>query len=319
MAAGGGTKAIVTAFFANLGIAIAKFIGFLVTGSSSMLAEAVHSSADTGNQALLIFGNKRAQRSATEDHPFGYGRERYFWAFVVSLVLFSLGSLYAIWEGIQKIRHPHEIDSLGWAIGILVFALLLEGNAFRTAFIESKKVKGNHSWPAFIRRSRVPELPVVLLEDFGAMIGLVVAMGALILADVTGNTRWDGAGTLTIGVLLGLIAIVLAIEMKSLLIGEGALPEQLKTIEEALVGHQSVERVIHMRTQYLGPEELLVAAKVQFRTAMSTSELADAIDGSERAIRDAEPIARIIYLEPDLYESNHTGVTETVGYEDQDH
>jgi cation diffusion facilitator family transporter len=318
MAAGGGTKAIVTAFFANLGIAIAKLIGFLVTGSSSMLAEAVHSGADTGNQALLIFGNKRAQQSATKDHPFGYGRERYFWAFVVSLVLFSLGSLYAVWEGIQKIRHPHEIDSLGWAIGILIFAFLLEGNAFRTAFIESKKIKGNHSWPAFIRRSRIPELPVVLLEDFGAMIGLVVAMGALILADVTGNTRWDGAGTLTIGVLLGLIAIVLAIEMKSLLIGEGALPEQLTTIETTLTAHPAVERLIHMRTQYLGPEELLVAAKVQFTVGMSTPELADAIDGAERAIRDAEPIAKIIYLEPDLYEPDHTGITEVArdGHED---
>lgn len=231
MAAGGSTKAIFTAFLANLGIAIAKLVGFALTGSASMLAEAVHSGADTGNQALLILGNKQAKKSASVDHPFGYGRERYFWAFVVALVLFSLGSLFAIYEGIDKIRHPHEIESLGWALGILAFAICLEAYAFRTAVKESNKVRGSHSWPTFIRRARVPELPVVLLEDLGAMIGLVLAFIAIVTAEVTGNARWDGVGTLAIGILLGLIAIVLAIEMKSLLIGEGALPEQLTAIE----------------------------------------------------------------------------------------
>ncbi len=305
MAAGGGTKAIVTAFFANLAIAIGKFIGFLATGSSSMLAEAVHSMADTGNQALLILGNKRAERSATSQHPFGYGRERYFWAFVVSLVLFSLGSLFAIFEGIDKIRHPHEIDSLSWALGILAFALVMEAAAFRTAFIESKKIKGEHSWPSFIRRARVPELPVVLLEDFGAMIGLVLASVALIIAEATDNARWDGIGTLSIGILLGAIAIVLAIEMKSLLIGEGALPEQLNRIRTALETNANVDRLIHMRTQYLGPDELLVAAKVQFSSGLSTEQLADAIDSAENAVRDVEPIATMIYLEPDLFDETH--------------
>ncbi|MGI9621313.1 MAG: cation diffusion facilitator family transporter [Acidimicrobiales bacterium] len=301
--AGGSTKAIAMAFFANLGIAIAKFVGFAVTGSSSMLAEAVHSVADTGNQGLLIWGNRQAKQIATPQHPFGYGRERYFWAFVVSLVLFSVGSLFAIFEGIDKIRHPHEIDSLGWAIGILVFAMVLEAFAFRTAFIESKKVKGSHSWPAFIRRSRTPELPVVLLEDFGAMIGLVLAFVALMIANATGNARWDGVGTLSIGILLGLIAIVLAYEMKSLLIGEGALPEELSAIEAALEGQPQVERVIHMRTQYLGPEELLVGAKVHFSANLDGPALTDAVDHAEAAIRDAVPKARIIYLEPDLYET----------------
>ncbi len=302
MAAGGGTKAIITAFFANLGIAIAKFIGFLVTGSSSMLAESVHSVADTSNQALLILGNKRAEREATTQHPFGYGRERYFWAFVVALVLFSLGSLFAIYEGIEKIRHPHEIESLGWAIGILAFAIVLEAFAFRTAVVESKKIKGTSSWPAFVRRARVPELPVVLLEDLGAMVGLVLAFVAIIIADVTGNARWDGVGTLSIGVLLGVIAIILAIEMKSLLIGEGALPEQATHIQQILEDHPRIDHLIHMRTQYLGPDEMLVAAKVQFEPGLSRAELADAINEAEDAVREAEPVARLIYLEPDLYD-----------------
>ncbi len=310
MAAGGSTKAIVMAFFANLGISIAKFIGFLITGSASMLAESVHSVADTGNQGLLIFGNRQAKKSADIDHPFGYGRERYFWAFVVSMVLFSLGSLYAIYEGIEKLRHPHEIDSLGVALGILAFAIVLEGFALRTAVIESKKVKGDHSWPSFIRRSRTPELPVVLLEDSGAMLGLVFAFFAIVMSEVTGNARWDGAGTLAIGILLGVIAIILAIEMKSLLIGEGALPEQIDGITRALENHPDVTRLIHMRTQYVGPDEMLVAAKVQFRTGLSAPEIADAIDSAENAIRDDVPLARMIYLEPDLYEDNHTGITE---------
>jgi cation diffusion facilitator family transporter len=305
VATGGGTKAIVTAFFANLAIAIAKFIGFLVTGSASMLAEAVHSGADTGNQALLIFGNRRALQEESVDHPFGYGRERYFWAFVVALVLFSLGSLFAIFEGVDKIRHPHEIESLGWAIGILVFAFAMEANAFRTAFHESKIIKGDHSWPGFIRRSRVPELPVVLLEDLGAMIGVVLALIAVLVARATGDARWDGVGTVAIGILLGIIAIVLAIEMKSLLIGEGALPEQLDAINVAISSSPHVTRVIHMRTQYLGPDELLVAGKVHFRDGLTTAELADAIDETEAAIRAAEPRVGLIYLEPDLYETNH--------------
>ena len=305
MAAGGGTRAIVTAFFANLAIAIAKFIGFLVTGSASMLAESVHSAADTGNQALLILGNKRAKKVPTIEHPFGYGRERYFWSFVVALVLFSLGSLFAIYEGIEKIRHPHEIDSLWWAIGILAFAIAMEAFAFRTAVTESRHTKGDHSWPSFIRRSRIPELPVVLLEDLGALVGLVMAVTAISIAKITDNARWDGVGTLSIGILLGVIAIILAIEMKSLLIGEGALPEQVSRINDALASSTNVVRVIHMRTQYIGPEELLVAAKVHFDRTLSSPDLADAIDAAEAAIREAEPIARIIYLEPGLYDHEH--------------
>jgi cation diffusion facilitator family transporter len=301
MAAGGGTKAIIAAFLANAGIAVAKFVGFLLTSSASMLAESIHSVADAGNQLLLLLGGRRAQKTATPDHPFGYGRERYFWAFIVALVLFSLGSLFAIFEGIEKIRHPHEVESLGIAIGILVFAMILEAWSFRTAIIEANHARGKTSIRHWIRRSKAPELPVVVLEDAGAMIGLVIALTAIVLAKVTGNATWDGIGTLIIGVLLGIIAIVLAVEMKSLLIGEGASTDDLRAIETAINSSPDVERIIHIRTEHIGPEELLVGTKVQFRNDMNLETLAAAIDDVERRVRDVVPIARIFYIEPDVY------------------
>lgn len=305
MSAGGSKRAIVAALFANLGIAIAKFVGFLITGSASMLAESVHSGADTSNQALLLWGGRQAERTATPEHPFGFGRERFFWSFVVALVLFSLGSLFAIYEGIEKIRHPHELDSLAWAIGILILAIVLESYSFRTAVVESNRVRGDASWSQFIRRSRTPELPVVLLEDLGALIGLVLALTAVVLASLTDDPVWDGIGTLSIGILLGLIAVTLAVEMKSLLIGESAVPDQVDQIRAAMESGDDVDRLIHMRTQHIGPEELLVAAKVSFRRGLTTSQLADAIDAAEARARAAVPIARMIYLEPDLYEADY--------------
>ena len=302
MAATGGTKTIVTALVANFTIAVAKFFGFIITSSSAMLAEAVHSVADTSNQALLLLGKKRSEKLPSEMRQFGFGRERFFWAFVVSLVLFSLGSMYAIYEGIEKIRHPHEIDSLWWALAILLFAMFMEGYAFRTAVTESRHYKGNHSWKSFIRRSRIPELPVVLLEDFGALMGLVFAFICVLIADTTGNAVWDGIGTLSIGILLGLIAVVLAIETKSLLIGEGALPEQTKKIEDAITGSDHVVCLIELRTEYLGPETLLIAAKIEFKDNFSSSGISDAVDAVEERIRSVEPLAKIIYLEPDTYD-----------------
>ena len=306
MAATGGTRTIITAFVANLTIAIAKFIGFAITSSSAMLAEAVHSLADTSNQALLLLGKKRSTKLPSAERQFGFGRERFFWAFVVSLVLFSLGSMYAVYEGIEKIRHPHEIESLWWALVILLFAMCMEAYAFRTAIKESRYYKGEHSWKSFIRRSRIPELPVVLLEDFGALMGLAFAFVCVLTADITGNAVWDGIGTLSIGILLGLIAIILAIETKSLLIGEGALPEQTTRIEAAINRSQHVIRLIDMRTEYLGPETLLIAAKIEFRDDSSSIDISDAVDAVEEQIRDVEPLAKIIYLEPDTFEDQNT-------------
>jgi len=298
--AGHGRKAIIAALFANAGIAIAKFAGFLVTGASSLLAESIHSVADTGNQALLLLGGRRAERVATPAHPFGYGRERYFWSFVVALVLFSLGSLFAIYEGIEKLRHPHELESLGWAIGILGFAILLESYSFRTAIVESRPHKGTSSWWQFIRRAKMPELPVVLLEDLGALIGLVIALTAVTLSATTGEPMWDGAGTLSIGILLGVIAIILAVEMKSLLLGESGTPDDIAAIEAAITGSDDVEALIHMRTQHIGPEELLVAAKVEFTGTLAADDLVSRVNATEDRIRAAVPLARIIYLEPDV-------------------
>jgi cation diffusion facilitator family transporter len=231
----GSRKAILAAFFANLGISIAKFVGFLLTRSAGLLAEAGHSFADTGNQALLLLGSSRAKRAATEEHPFGFGRERYFWSFVVALVLFSMGGLFALYEGIQKLIHPHEADSLGIAIGILVFAILLETYSLRTAIKETQHVKPKtQSYWKFIRTAKQPELPVVLLEDIGAMIGLVLALGGVLMAHFTHNPRWDAVGSISIGVLLVVIAAVLAIEMKGLLIGEGASADQDALIRSSL-------------------------------------------------------------------------------------
>ena len=296
----GGTKAILAAFVANLGIAIAKLVGFFFTASSAMLAESVHSFADTGNQALLLLGGRRAQREATREHPFGYGRERYFWAFVVSVVLFTLGSVFALYEGISKLRNPHEIDSPLWAIGILSVAILLEGFSFRTAIVAANPLRHGASWWSYIRNSKAPELPVVLLEDLGALLGLVIALVAVGLALVTDNARWDGGGTVAIGALLGVIAAVLAIEMRSLLIGESASTSDRDAIVQAIEGAPHVERLIHIKTQHLGPEELLVAAKVAFPPDLTVRELATAIDELEIRIRDRVPYARAIYIEPDI-------------------
>jgi len=300
VSASGGTKAIIAALLANAGIALAKFVGYLVTGSSSMLAEAVHSVADTSNQGLLLLGGKRAQRAATAEHPFGYGRDRYFYAFVVALLLFSLGSIFAIYEGVHKLESHEPLTSPLVAIIILLVAIGLESFSFRTAIVESRPLKGDSTWWQFIRQAKAPELPVVLLEDLGALIGLILAFLGVGLTVLTGNPVWDALGTIAIGVLLGIIAVILIVEMKSLLIGEGASEPVLGRIVSRLESCDPVERVIHIRTQYLGPDELLVAAKIALVPMMRIEEVARAIDDAEQRVRDAVPEARLIYLEPDL-------------------
>lgn len=301
MSAGGDAKAVVAALAANLGIAVSKTVAFAITGSSSLLAEAVHSFADSANQGLLLVGAKRSRRAADAAHPFGHGAERYFYSFVVSLLLFSVGAVFAIYEGITKIRHPHHLDSVAIAIGVLGVSVVLEALSFRTAIAESRKIKGDYSWFRFIRVSKVPELPVVLLEDLAALIGLLLALAAVITSEVTSDPIWDGIGTLAIGVLLGVVAIVLSFEMKSLLIGEGALKSEVDAISEAFEASPGVTRLIHLRTLHLGPEELLVGAKVEFDRSLGMAELAKAIDTAEAAVRAAVPTVTTMYVEPDLY------------------
>ncbi|WP_419995462.1 cation diffusion facilitator family transporter [Streptomyces boninensis] len=300
MAAGGGTKAIVAALVANLSIAAAKFVAWAFSGSSSMLAEGVHSLADSGNQGLLLLGGKKAKRAATKEHPFGYGRERYVYAFLVSIVLFTLGGLFALYEGYHKIHDPHPIKHWYWPVGVLVFAIIAESFSFRTAIQETNHVRGDQGWWEFIRRAKAPELPVILLEDLGALVGLVLALFGVTIAIFTDDGVWDGIGTLCIGVLLLVIAVVLIVETKSLLLGEGAADVDVEAIRKALTDGETVSSVIHMKTMYLGPEELLVAAKIAVRHEDSAEKVAEAINAAESRVREAVPTARQIYLEPDI-------------------
>lgn len=300
MSSGSGTKAIVAALSANIGIAITKFVAFLLTQSSSMLAESVHSLADSGNQLLLLLGGRRARRVADAAHPFGYGRERYVYAFIVSIVLFSLGGLFALYEAWHKWGDPHPIEGRWWwvPLAVLLVSMGMEGSSLRTAVHESNPVRGSRSWWQFVRSAKAPELPVVLLEDAGALIGLVLALFGVGLTLLTGDGRWDAAGTAGIGLLLVVIAVVLAVEMSSLLVGEAASAEDVAAIQAALVG-DAVVSVIHLRTLHLGPEELLVAAKIEV-TGGDAASIARAIDAAEVRVRAAVPTAHLIYLEPDL-------------------
>jgi cation diffusion facilitator family transporter len=300
VAANGGTKAIVAALAANLTIAVLKFVAYILTLSSSMLAEAIHSVADSGNQILLLVGGKRAKRGASPEHPFGYGRERYIYAFIVSIVLFSVGGLFALYEAWGKLQHPHGIEGDFWwvPLAVLVGAIIAESYSFRTAIVESNHVRGQQSWVKFIRSAKQPELPVILLEDFGALLGLVFALFGVGLTLITGNGVWDALGTAMIGVLLVAIAAVLAVETKSLLLGESASKDDVEKIRNAI--ESGGTGLIHLKTLHLGPEELLVAAKIGVGRAESGQDIARAIDDAEARIREAVPIARVIYLEPDV-------------------
>jgi cation diffusion facilitator family transporter len=306
----GGGRAIVAALAANLGIAAAKFVAFLVTGASSMLAEAIHSVADSGNQLLLLLGGRTARRAATPEHPFGFGRDRYIYGFLVAIVLFSVGGLFAVYEGVHKLLHPESLESAGWALGVLLVAVVLEGFSLRTAVQETAAVRrAGESYWAFIRHARAPELPVVLLEDTAALLGLVFALLGVGLTALTGNGVFDGIGTIAIGLLLVVVAVVLAVETKSLLVGEAARPEEQRRIVAALEADGSGLSVIHMRTQHLGPEELLVGAKIAVRHDETAVGIARAIDDAEARIRAAVPIATVIYLEPDLRRPGSEPVT----------
>jgi cation diffusion facilitator family transporter len=309
----GGKRAVLAAFGANLGIAATKFAAFVITGSASMLAESVHSVADSGNQALLLLGRSRALREETEEHQFGYGSERYFYGFIVAVVLFTVGAAFSVYEGVERIAHPERLTSPIVAIAVLVIAASLEGFSFRTAIRESHQAGGPGAWQRmarFIRRAKAPEVPAVLLEDSAALIGLLFALLAVVLTWTTHDDRWDGAGSLGIGVLLGCVAVILAIEMKSLLIGESAATEVERAIVTAIEEGPEAERVIHLRTLHLGPETLLVAAKIAVDREQTAAAVVSGIDAVERRIRAAVPIAELIYLEPDVYQDSRADLTD---------
>lgn len=301
MSTAGGTRAIIAALLANLGIAIAKFVAWLLSNSPSMLAESVHSLADTSNQVLLLRGGSVAKKKADAEHPFGYGRERYVYAFVVSIILFSIGGVFSLYEGIDKIQHPHQLELPWIPITVLLIAIVLESFSLRTAARESNHVRGSESWVNFIRHAKAPELPVVLLEDVAALTGLVFALTGVGLTIITGNPLFDAIGTIAIGALLVLVAIVLGIETKSLLVGEGASAKNTEAIRNAINADPAVEALIHMKTLYLGPDELLVAAKVAFAARTKLVDVASATNALELRVREAVPVARVIYIEPDVY------------------
>ncbi|TFC96183.1 MULTISPECIES: cation diffusion facilitator family transporter [Cryobacterium] len=301
MRTSGGNRAIVAALGANLGIAITKFVAWAFSGSSSMLAEGVHSLADSGNQVLLLVGGRKARQRADTEHPFGYGRERFVYAFVVSIILFSVGGVFSLYEGVNKLQNPHPLEVPWLPIVVLLVAMGLESFSLRTAIRESNLVRGTQSWVQFVRHSKAPELPVVLLEDVAALTGLVFAFLGVGLTIITGDPIWDAIGTLFIGLLLVLVAIVLGIETKSLLVGEGAGTTDAAAIERAILSGPETQKIIHLKTLYLGPDELLVAAKITFDADNRFADVAAGIDTVEARIREAVPSARVIYLEPDLY------------------
>lgn len=300
----GSTRAIIAALAANLGIALTKFIAWIFSGSSSMLAESVHSLADSCNQILLMVGGRRSKRRADREHPFGYGRERYVYAFVVSIILFSVGGVFSVYEGVEKMLHPHPLEVWWLPLAVLVISMVLEGFSLRTGIRESRPHKGQGSWVRFIRRAKAPELPVVLLEDVAALTGLTFALFGVGLTILTGNGMWDGIGTILIGALLVAVAIVLGIETKSLLVGEGASETDAAAIEHAILAGGETDRVIHLKTLYLGPDELLVAAKIAQPGGRQLEEVASSIDAIEARIRKAVPVARVIYVEPDVLHSD---------------
>ena len=300
MSTEGGTKAVIAAMIANGGIAVTKFIAFMFTASSSMLSEAIHSVADTCNQGLLLIGGKRSQRDPDEEHQFGYGRSRYVYGFVVAIIIFLLGGLFSLYEGWHKLHHPEPLEKAWIAYLVLSISIVLEAFSFRTALREANRSRGNRSLLRYVRDARQPELPTVLLEDAGALIGLFFALIGISLAEITGDSRWDGMGAVAIGILLVVIAIFLAMEMSSMLVGESALPVQEEAIRTALAGASGVNSVIHLRTLHTGPDELLVGAKVAVDRDVSSEGLARIIDDAEVRIRAAEPTARWIYIEPDI-------------------
>jgi cation diffusion facilitator family transporter len=312
MSTEGGTRAVIAALLANSGIAVTKFVAAAISGSASMLAEGVHSVADAGNQVLLLVGGRRAKKAATETHPFGYGRERYVFAFVVAIILFSVGGMFSLYEGIHKLE-SHEELNLPWIpLLVLSVAIVLESFSLRTAVIEANKARGDQSLVSFIRHAKQPELPVILLEDIAALLGLVFAFAGVGLSLLTGNVIWDAIGTIAIGVLLIGVAVILGIETKSLLVGEGASRADVEKIRAAFSAHKKVEAIIHMKTLYLGPDELMVAAKVAVPKATRATDLAKAINEIEDAVRAAVPVARVIYIEPDIYVAGSNTSTDAI-------
>lgn len=309
--AAGSKKVVLVALGANFGIAVAKFVAFFLTASVSLLAEAIHSLADTGNQGLLLLGMNRAAKPPDDRHPFGYKMESYFWSFIVAVMLFSLGGLFAVYEGYHKLHELHAAIEAGEstamenaeiAIGVLVVSILLEGWSWISATRLVNELRGEQGLISFIEGSKSTEIIVVWMEDTGALIGLCLALGGVVLVLVTGNPFWDAYATFGIGGLLIVIAFFVARETKSLLIGESATPEEQAQVRGLVEAFEGVARLVNMRTMQLGEDEFLVTLKIQWDSGLTVDEVAKLTNDLEAQIRDANPKARYLFLEPDVYD-----------------
>ena len=288
------------ALAANLAIALAKLVAFLFTGSSAMLAEAAHSLADSCNELVLLRGGARAAQPASADHPFGYGGFRFFNAFLVAMGIFTLGGVFALYEGVHRLLDRRPVEQPTWAIGVLLLSMALEGFSLHTAVTRAQQLRAGRGWWQFIRTTKTPDLAVVLLEDFGALVGLAFALVGVGVAVLTGDGLWDGIGTLGIGVLLVAIAAVLARETRSLLLGEAAGAPIVRQIESALTAPEQVVRACDLRTMHLSPDQLLVVAVLEFGPALPGPDLVAAIEDAAQRVRDAVRYDCLIYLQPRL-------------------
>ncbi len=298
--AAGDTKHILQSLVVNVAIAAAKGVAAVLTGSGAMLAETLHSGADCSNQVLLLTGVKRSRRAPDAEHPLGYGRALYFWSFIVALLLFSGGGVFSIYEGVHKLSHPEPVEKAWLGLAILGFSLALEGWATWGNVKEMKKRRGAQPLVRYLKETKDSDLVVVFGENSAAVVGLGVAIAALLLAWQTGDPRWDAAGSLGIGVVLVAVAVFLAVEVKSLLIGERADPGVEAALREVVTGVTQVEAVLSVITVQQGPGEVLVAAKLRFKAGLSALAVAEVINAIERALRERAPEVRWCFVEPDV-------------------
>ncbi len=285
------------ALLGNAAIAIAKFVAAGITNSAAMLAEAFHSVADTGNQVLLLFGFAGARRPRSVRHPFGRSKELYFWSLMVAVMLFVGGGVLAVRRGLDALAHPHEVSSYTISFVVLTVAIVIEAAAFSVAWRAFSRERGSRSLWRSIRATKDSAVLVVLLEDSAAMLGLVVALVGLLLTRLTGVVIWDGIASITIGVLLGVIAVILAVETKSLLVGEAAGREERSAIRAAVLSHPAVETVQRLLTMQLGPHDILINLEVELHDQLTAEEIEQVIRDIEASIREVEPDARDIFVE----------------------
>jgi len=292
---------IITAFSANMFIALVKFLVAWITTSSAMLAEAIHSVADTLNQVLLFIGVKKAAKKADELHPFGFSGETYFWSFIVAIFLFTTGAVFSIYEGAEKLRHPEPVVHIEYAFLVLGTAFIAEALSLRTALKKINAERGKTGMVAYLRNSKKAELIVIFLEETAALIGLTIAMVGLLIEHLTGALFFDGLASILIGLLLASTALFVGIETKSLIIGEGADPEMLRRIRLLLLREESITHVIHIRSLHLGAEDILLAVKAEFDTRLNPKQICSLINGIEADIRAHYPQVNKIFIEPDIY------------------